>query len=94
MAPDAVLAALAQAWEPEIHVAAPSSNGLDQALIDCVKQSIASRTEPFESLVLRVQRELITQVLKQFEGAQERAAEFLGVTPVGLSQKLRELGLQ
>jgi DNA-binding NtrC family response regulator len=63
-------------------------------LRQCVDQNAPTGVEPFENLVDRLQRALIAQVLERFGGVKAKAAEFLGITPVVLDNKMRDLNLK
>jgi DNA-binding NtrC family response regulator len=103
IAPEAMLSALVRTWGQPPGLVAQGEGGeatrdvpvsLEQALRECVDQNAPTGSEPFESLVDRVQRALIAQVLERFGGAQAKAAEFLGITPMVLDHKMRELHLK
>ncbi len=97
IAPEAMLPAMVRIWARPADSTADIQQAplaLDQALRQCVDQNAPTGVEPFENLVDRLQRALIAQVLERFGGVKAKAAEFLGITPVVLDNKMRDLNLK
>ena len=84
-----------QIFKPGHGVGLSFENFLEEKLADLVDRMGGLETGDIHSLVIqRVEKPLITLVLKKTEGNQVRAANLLGINRNTLRKKIKELGIK
>jgi len=84
---------LASVVEPVTDQAVDAS--LKSEIENLVQQKVQSgESDVYDTLIQRVERELITQVLETTQGNQAEAANILGITRTTLRSKIKKLGIQ